>query len=138
MIFQDKLSVSTKGRGMVNITQAVQNCIAESHIQKGLCHLLLQHTSASLFINENADPDVQHDLEQFMSGLVQDGDPRFKHILEGEDDMSAHIRTVLTQSELTLPVGQGQLLLGTWQGIYLWEHRYQSHSRQLVISLMGE
>lgn len=138
MIFQNKLSLSTQGRGMTDITQSIAEKIVESNCTQGLCHILLQHTSASLFINENADPDVRHDLETFMSALVEDGDARFRHILEGEDDMSAHIRTTLTQSELSLPIRDGKLALGTWQGIYLWEHRYQAHQRSLVLTIIGE
>ena len=123
---------------MVELTQEVGQRVASSDITTGICHLYLQHTSASLIITENADPDVRYDLERFISQLVIDGDPSFRHRMEGDDDMAAHVRSVLTQTELTIPVVSGKLSLGTWQGIYLWEHRYQAHQRHLTITICGE
>ncbi|CAG0910529.1 unnamed protein product, partial [Cyprideis torosa] len=104
----------------------------------GTVNVFNQHTSASLILTENADPDVRRDLETFMSDLVMDGNPAFLHRDEGPDDMSAHVRSVLTPSSLTIPVGSGQLLLGTWQGIYVWEHRTHAHRRRMVVTVMGE
>ncbi len=110
----------------------------ESGISVGICHVFIQHTSASLMVCENADPDVYHDLENFMLKLVPDGDPMFIHTSEGEDDMSAHVRSILTQTELTLPIQNMRLALGTWQGIFVWEHRVKPHQRQLVVTLHGQ
>lgn len=132
------LQVKTGSRAMYAITDAVNDWISESGIQQGLLTLLVQHTSASLLIQENADPDVQHDLERFFSRLVPDGDPIFVHAGEGPDDMSAHIRTVLTQTQLTIPVINGTTQLGTWQGIFLCEHRTRNRQRQVLMHIMGE
>jgi len=129
------LNISTPGRGLHDITYEVRAAVTETGVDLGLCHLFCRHTSASLTIQENADPDVLRDLETWMSGAVQDGDPRFLHRDEGPDDMSGHVRTVLTHTSLTLPIGQGNLLLGTWQGIYLWEHRTAGHRRQVVVTV---
>ena len=107
-------------------------------MQQGMANLFVQHTSASLIVCENADPTVRADLEAFFSHLTPDGDPLYQHTDEGPDDMSAHTRTVLTDSSLTLPFSEGQLLLGTWQGIFLWEHRTRPHQRQLILTLYGE
>ena len=104
----------------------------------GLCHIFLRHTSASIIISENADPDVLRDLETFMSAVVPDGDGRFLHTAEGEDDMPAHIRAVLTQTSVTIPITNSQLALGTWQGIFLWEHRKSAHTRNITLTLQGE
>lgn len=111
--------------------------MSESGIKTGICHLFLRHTSASLIIQENADPDVLKDLENFLSKLVPEWE-NYIHSAEGPDDMPAHIRTVLTHTSEQIPIGQGRLLLGTWQGIYIWEHRQRSHSRELVVHVMGE
>jgi len=138
---QAELNVRTRGRGTYDITSDVRNfvtdAVADSQTQTidGLCHLFLQHTSASLILCENADPDVRKDLETFMSDIVPDGYERFVHTMEGPDDMPAHVRTVLTNAELTIPVRAGRLALGTWQGIYLWEHRHAPHSRIVILSL---
>lgn len=137
MIQQYEISIQTQGRQIHNITPDIKALLSKADISQGLCHVFLQHTSASLIVNENADPNVLHDLENFMQRLVQDGDPNFTHTLEGEDDMSAHIRNALTQTELSLPISRGELNLGTWQGIYLWEHRYKSYQRRLVITMIG-
>lgn len=133
-----ELVVNTPGRGIHDITRSVVSAVSESGVSTGLCHLFLLHTSASLVITENADPDVHRDLETFLADLVPDGDRRFRHDTEGPDDMPAHVRSVLTQTHLTLPVGEGRLLLGTWQGIYLWEHRTRGHRRRLVVTVEGD
>jgi len=131
------IDISTPGRGFHEITAELQACSRSSGVSDGLCHVFLRHTSASLLITENADPDVRRDLEHFISRLAPDGDPSYRHRLEGPDDMPAHIRSALTASELTLPVRAGRLALGTWQGIYLWEHRRHPHSRRLDITFMS-
>jgi secondary thiamine-phosphate synthase enzyme len=136
MIAQHTISIQTDGRATIDITDQV-NKLA-SGIEQGLCHVFLHHTSASLIITENADSDVRLDLENYISKLVQDGDPAYHHDQEGDDDMAAHIRSVLTQTEVSIPVTGGRLGLGTWQGLYLWEHRYYSHRRQLTVTLNGE
>lgn len=131
------LEIATAGRGFHEISAELSEAVRGSGVQNGLCHLFLRHTSASLLITENADPDVRRDLEQFMSRLVPDGDPAHLHTMEGPDDMPAHIRSVLTSSELTIPVRDGRLALGTWQGVYLWEHRHRSHRRRLDLTVLG-
>ena len=130
------ITISTPGRALINMTDKVGLALKQSRIRDGLCNLFLQHTSASMLINENADPDVLADLETFFTGLVNDGDQHFLHRAEGPDDMAAHVRTALTQTHLTIPVANGRLMLGLWQGIYLWEHRYSPHQRQVVASFM--
>jgi len=130
-----RLEIQSNGRGFVEITAEVNQRIAGSQIENGLCHLFLLHTSASLLITENADRDVRADLETFMQKWAPDGDPSYRHDMEGADDMPAHIRSVLTATELTVPVRNGRLALGTWQGIYLWEHRYRPHLRRLELTL---
>ncbi len=132
---QTTLTIDTPGRALIDFTDQVERVIKDSRIERGLCHVFLQHTSASLLINENADPDVLTDLETFMSGLVSDGDRRFVHTTEGPDDMSAHVRAALTQTSLSIPFSNGKLSLGTWQGLFLWEHRYRPHQRRLIVSL---
>ena len=133
-----ELTVPTRGRGFTEITGDVEAWIAGHGFRDGLVTLHLQHTSASLLIQENADPDVRRDLEAFFKRLAPDGDPLFVHTLEGDDDMPAHIRTALTTVNLSVPVRGGRLTLGTWQGIYVWEHRRRSHSRQLTLHFVGE
>jgi secondary thiamine-phosphate synthase enzyme len=113
----------------------VNAVVRESGIKDGLCNVFLAHTSASLLISENADPSVRRDLETFFARLAPDGDPAYEHDAEGEDDMPSHIRTVLTQNSITLPVTSGQLALGTWQGVYLWEHRHASHDRRVIVTV---
>ncbi|CAM3081768.1 YjbQ family protein [Corallococcus sp. ZKHCc1 1396] len=132
-----QLTVSTRGRGLVDITDEVQRAVKGTGIRDGLCTLFLHHTSASLLISENADPVVQRDLEAFFSRLVKDGDPLFQHDAEGPDDMPAHVRTVLTQVSLTVPVKDGAADLGTWQGVYVWEHRTSPHHRRVTVSVLG-
>ncbi|MCG7937220.1 MAG: secondary thiamine-phosphate synthase enzyme YjbQ [Candidatus Thiodiazotropha taylori] len=138
MVAQETFSVQTHGRETRNITHQITSLVDQSGIQTGLCQLFLRHTSASLILCENADPDVRTDLERYLSRLVKDGDPIFQHTMEGPDDMSAHIRTILTHSDLSLPISNGRLALGTWQGIYLWEHRTHPHNRQVMATLIGE
>lgn len=137
MTFQQSIDIQTQGRGTFEITKKVQHIVAESGIQTGLCHIFVHHTSASLILCENADPDVRHDLETFMSRIVPDGDPAYRHSNEGPDDMPAHIRSVITQTGLNIPVAQGRCNLGTWQGVYLWEHRTASHHRRITITVQG-
>jgi secondary thiamine-phosphate synthase enzyme len=134
----DTLPVRTRGRGFTEITRDVQARVQRAGIDTGLCTLHLQHTSASLLIQENADPDVRRDFESFFARLVPDGDPLFVHTMEGDDDMSAHIRTAITTVNLSIPIAGGRLALGTWQGIYVWEHRTSPHSRTVVVHLLGE
>ena len=134
---QIQLEVATRGRGIVDITAQVQMLVGRSGVKAGLCHLFIHHTSASLLITENADPEVHRDLERFMSRLVPDGDPLFKHNDEGPDDMPAHVRAVLTQSSIAVPVVAGRCDLGTWQGIYVWEHRHAAHRRRVTITVLG-
>jgi secondary thiamine-phosphate synthase enzyme len=136
--FSHELIIPTRGRGLYEINPEVVEWIGRSEIGEGLLTIHLRHTSASLLIQENADPDVRRDLEAFFKRLVPDGDPLFIHTAEGGDDMPAHIRTALTGVNLSIPVRGGQLALGTWQGIYVWEHRVQSHARHVVLHLIGE
>lgn len=138
MNYQRSVQLKSEGRGTIEITASVQEIVAQSGVQRGLCNIFLQHTSASLIICENADPTVRSDLETFMQRLVPDGDAAYLHNAEGPDDMPAHIRSILTQCSLTIPVAEGRCSLGTWQGIYLWEHRYHLHVRNLVISVNGD
>ena len=137
MTHQITLEFSTSGRGTRDITDAVAQAVAGSGVQCGLAHVFVQHTSCSLTITENADADVRRDLETIMKRLAPDGDPAYRHDTEGPDDMAAHVRSVLTGSGLTVPVGAGRLLLGTWQGIFLWEHRTSAHRRSVVVTILG-
>jgi len=138
MVVQESLEVGTHGRGSYEITSAVQAVARRAGVRTGLCHVFIHHTSASLMLCENADPSVRADLEAFMQRLVPDGDPLFGHTLEGPDDMPAHVRTVLTDTSLTLPVNQGACLLGTWQGVFVWEHRDMSHRRRITVTVQGD
>jgi len=133
-----ELKVPTRGRGLYEITGQVKTWISQTKIKNGLLTLHLRHTSASLLIQENADPDVRRDLEAFFSRLVPDGDRLFIHTAEGEDDMPAHIRSAFTAVNLSLPLRDGEMALGTWQGIYLWEHRHIPHVRTIALHLIGE
>ncbi|MEW5756686.1 MAG: secondary thiamine-phosphate synthase enzyme YjbQ [Pseudomonadota bacterium] len=138
MLKQESVVVATtQGRGTYEITEQVARIVRAAGITTGLCHVFVHHTSASLMLCENADPSVRRDLERFMSALAPDGDRRYEHDDEGPDDMAAHIRTVITQTGLTIPVTGGALALGTWQGIYLWEHRHQAHRRQITVTVAG-
>jgi len=129
------IEIRTSGRGTRDITREVQDVVAASGVRDGLCHVFVHHTSASVIVCENADPTVRRDLETLFARLVPDGDPAFVHDDEGPDDMAAHARTILTSVSLTVPVAGGRADLGTWQGIYLWEHRTAPHSRRLTITV---
>ena len=133
-----EIKIATRGRGFYEFTHEVQAWISQNRFQTGLVTLQVRHTSASLLIQENADPDVRRDLETFFSRLVPDGDADFIHTAEGEDDMPAHVRAALTAVNLSIPIVQGRLALGTWQGIYLWEHRHAPHQRRIALHCIGE
>lgn len=133
-----EISVLTRGRGFHEITAEVSALVRRSGLQTGLATLHLRHTSASLLIQENADPEVRRDLERFFARLAPDGDALFRHTSEGDDDMPAHIRTALTAVNLSIPIADGALTLGTWQGIYVWEHRFAPHRRRIALHLLGE
>lgn len=137
MLTQYYFDLTTPGRGLINITDQINAFVKQSAVVTGLCHIFLHHTSASLSLCENADDLVQRDLEAFMSRLVPDGDPLYQHVDEGPDDMPSHVRTVLTQSFLMIPITQQTLALGRWQGIYVWEHRLRSHFRKLTVTIQG-
>jgi secondary thiamine-phosphate synthase enzyme len=122
---------------MTEVTRQVQDAVAAAGVSEGLCTVFIHHTSASLIINENADPDVQRDLDAFLSRLVPDGDPLFVHTMEGPDDMPAHVRTALTQTSLGIPVSGGRAALGTWQGVFVWEHRQRGHERRITVTVVG-
>jgi len=130
-----EFKVQTPGRGFVDLTDRIAGIVREGGVSDGQCHVFLPHTSASLLLGENWDPSVRRDLETFMSRLVPDGDPAYEHEAEGPDDMPSHIRTVLTQSSILVPVGGGMLELGTWQGVYLWEHRTSPHERRVIVTI---
>ena len=130
--------IKTRGRGFYELTAEVSALVRRSDLETGLVTLHLQHTSASLLIQENADPEVRRDLERFFARLAPDGDPLFRHTMEGDDDMPAHVRAALTAVNLSIPVSGGNLALGVWQGIYLWDHRRQPHARRLVAHLLGQ
>ncbi len=132
------LVVDTRGRGLVEITRRIAGFVDESRMTSGLVTLFVRHTSASLLIQENADPAVCADLDRFFARLVPDGDPLFRHRDEGPDDMPAHVRAALTAVQISIPVADGRLALGTWQGVYLWEHRLRPHRREVVAHLIGE
>ena len=134
---RERLEIDTRGRGFVEITDRVQRAVAASGIDEGLCTVFIHHTSASLIIGENADPSVRRDLEPFFARLVPDGDPLFTHTAEGDDDMPSHVRSVLTATSLGIPVVGGRCDLGTWQGIYLWEHRRAPHRRRVTVLVQG-
>jgi secondary thiamine-phosphate synthase enzyme len=138
MIKKESINIETRGRGTVDITRDIADCVRDAGITEGLCHVFVHHTSASLMLCENADPSVRRDLEAFMARLAPDGDPAYEHDAEGPDDMPAHIRSVLTQTGLSLPVTDGRPALGTWQGVYLWEHRTHPHRRRITVTVQGE
>jgi len=138
MHYREDIAVATPGRGCVDITSQVAKIVGRSRVAEGLCNVFVRHTSASLILCENADPAVRRDLERLMSRLAPDGDPDFEHDCEGPDDMPAHARSILTQSSLSIPVAGRCLLLGTWQGIYLWEHRLAAHGRSLSVTVVGD
>jgi secondary thiamine-phosphate synthase enzyme len=138
MVYQSSFHVSTAGRGSYSIEREVGKVLRDARVETGICQVFVHHTSASLMLCENADPEVRADLERFMARLVPDGDPLFRHTDEGDDDMPAHVRSVLTSSALSLPVSGGRCDLGTWQGIYLWEHRRQPHRRRISVTVYGD
>ncbi|SIO65934.1 secondary thiamine-phosphate synthase enzyme [Singulisphaera sp. GP187] len=137
MFHAESLVVTTKGRGTYEITRLIQQVVGNAAVERGLCTVFVHHTSASLIVCENADPSVRHDLERFFARLVTDGDPIFDHVDEGPDDMPSHIRSILTQTSITIPVARSRCDLGTWQGLYLWEHRTVPHQRRITVSVVG-
>lgn len=138
MIAQRTLVLHTRGRGTTEVTGEIAYIVSASGVRTGICMIFLQHTSASLILCENADPDVRLDLETLFAHLAPDGDAAYRHDTEGPDDMASHARTVLTSSSLTVPVAEGRLLLGTWQGVFLWEHRTEPQHRSMVVTVSGE
>jgi secondary thiamine-phosphate synthase enzyme len=130
-----RLAIETPGRGTIDLTARLAQVVAAAGVADGVCTIFVHHTSASLILCENADPVVRADLERFLARLVPDGDPIFRHVDEGPDDMPAHVRSVLTQSSITVPIAGGRLDLGTWQGVYLWEHRTAPHTRRLTVAV---
>ena len=137
-IFQQVLKIQTRGKGLQEITSEVREVVRASEITSGLCNLFVRHTSSSLVIQENADPDVQKDLEYFFRKLVPENDLEYTHTLEGPDDMPSHIRSAMTKTSEQIPLADGKMLLGTWQGIFLWEHRSRGHSRNVVVHISGD
>ena len=138
MVAVGEIEIETIGRSFTELTSQIDDSVKRSGITIGLCSAFIRHTSASLIMCENADPEVLRDLERFMERLVPDGDGLFRHDAEGPDDMPAHVRSVLTTSDITIPVRGGLIMLGTWQGIYLWEHRIRSHRRVVEVTIIGE
>lgn len=132
------MDIATPGRGLVEVTAALRRWVADTGLRDGLLTVFIRHTSASLIVTENADPAVRRDLERFLARLVPDGDPIFEHTAEGADDMPAHVRAALTQTQIALPVVDGALALGTWQGVFVYEHRRRGQRRELVLHLAGE
>jgi len=137
-IHQVTLTLATRGQGLLEITDAIAREVARSKLSRGVATIFCQHTSCSLVLMENADPSARRDLEAWFDRLVPEGDPNFEHTLEGADDMPSHIKMALTRTSETIPFADGRLLLGTWQGIFLWEHRRAPHSRHVVVTLIGE
>ncbi|MEO1271668.1 MAG: secondary thiamine-phosphate synthase enzyme YjbQ [Myxococcota bacterium] len=133
-----EIRVESTGQGLIDFTSRVKDVVGQAYIKQGLCTLFIRHTSASLTIQENADPSARRDLEMFLNKLVPDDDPDFTHTIEGPDDMPSHIKSALTATSLTIPIMRGALVLGTWQGIYLWEHRTAGSQRKVVVHVMGE
>lgn len=137
MIHRETFTLATAGRGTYEITERVDAAVAAAGVREGLCSVFLHHTSASLILCENADPSVRRDLEAFFARLAPDGDPLFRHVAEGPDDMPAHVRTVLTQNSISVPVAGGRCDLGTWQGLFVWEHRHRGHRRRITVTVVG-
>ncbi|TQV76521.1 YjbQ family protein [Aliikangiella marina] len=131
-----KISLATRGQGLYEFTREVENVVSQSADEIGLCTIFTRHTSCSLLIQENADPSARHDLENWLNRLVPENDSLYTHIYEGADDMPAHIKSMLTATQLSIPIERGQLVLGTWQGIFLWEHRHAQHQRQVILHLI--
>jgi secondary thiamine-phosphate synthase enzyme len=138
VVKQETFSVSTRGRGFESLTERVATFLTKSGVTRGLCNVFTRHTSASLLITENADGAVRRDLERFMQRIAPDGSSEYEHDAEGPDDMPAHIRSVLTNATLTVPIEGGELQLGTWQGIYLWEHRHGGQRREVIVTVIGD
>ena len=138
MVIRRELTIPTSGRGTYDITREVSGAARDAGVREGLATVWIHHTSASLIVCENADPSVRRDLEAFVARLVPDGDRIFSHTAEGDDDMPAHVRSVLTQTSIGIPVAEGRLALGTWQGLYLWEHRTSPHERRITVTIVGE
>ena len=134
---QSTLRIATAGRGLTDITSEVAHAVTSGTVSAVICNVFVHHTSASLVIQENADPDVRRDLDAFFARLCPDGDPLFIHTDEGPDDMPAHVRSAITATSISIPVTNGRLDLGTWQGIYLWEHRHRAHHRRLTVTVVG-
>lgn len=137
MFNADTFEISTRGDGLYEITAQVVQALANFKLESGFCNVFIQHTSASLIIQENADPSAKYDLEKWLKRLVPENDPNFTHTFEGPDDMPSHIKSALTQTSITIPFVDGDLMLGTWQGIYLWEHRRAPHRRRIMVSFVG-
>ncbi len=135
MTEHEKIDLQTSGQGLYELTQKVKSVVSQSPVKNGLCNLFIQHTSCSLIIQENADPSAKRDLEAWMNRQVPENDPLYTHIFEGADDMPAHIKSILTATNLTIPILDGKLALGTWQGIYLWEHRHAPNHRKIIVSI---
>ncbi|HAY47088.1 MAG TPA: secondary thiamine-phosphate synthase [Gammaproteobacteria bacterium] len=138
MWHQQQIHFETGGRETIDITAKVSSIVRESAVQTGLVHVFMQHTSASIMLCENADATVRDDLETLIGRIAPDADPEYRHDYEGDDDMAAHGRSVFTSNDISLPISAGELALGTWQGLYLWEHRYQPHHRNLMVTIQGE
>jgi secondary thiamine-phosphate synthase enzyme len=138
LLHQDSLAVTSPGRGTHDLTRRLDAVVAASGVERGLATVFVHHTSASLIVCENADPAVRRDLEAWLARAVPDGDPLYEHTAEGPDDMPAHVRSALTQTSLSIPVRAGRLDLGTWQGVYLYEHRRASHARRVSVTVVGE
>ena len=136
-MFQAEIELSTKGRGTYDITSQVAAAVQKAGVATGLCHVFVTHTSASLMLCENADPSAKRDLERWLNRLVPEGDPFYSHDAEGPDDMPGHIKAALTATSLSIPVSSGKLALGTWQGVYLWEHRIAAHRRRVLVTVHG-
>ena len=137
MVYQNIVEISTRGRGTTEITDQVARVVREAQIATGIAQVFAQHTSCAVIVTENADPSVRRDLETLAGRWAPDADAAYRHDTEGDDDMAAHARSVLTGCSVTVPIGNGELLLGTWQGIYLWEHRTEGHVRTVVITIIG-
>jgi secondary thiamine-phosphate synthase enzyme len=137
-MYRQKLTIETRGRGTYELTRQLNEIVVQSEIVQGLCFVFVHHTSASLIVCENADPSVRRDLEEFAARLVPDGDPAFSHDSEGPDDMPAHVRSILTLTSLTIPVEKRRCDLGTWQGVFLWEHRTSAHRRHITVTVTDE
>ncbi len=133
----EQLQIQTRGRSIIDLTSLIRDVVSRSAIQTGLVHVFIHHTSASLIVTENADPDVLTDLETYFSELVPDGDDRYIHVAEGPDDMASHVRSALTMTSTAAPIYEGRINLGTWQAIYLWEHRHAPHRRRLTVTVQG-